>query len=79
MLCSADGMTKNDKGSLPRVCNEVAIPDSQYVFRLKSDSHKELKLDWPFYTEENRTVIRRCVTIIFFTIFCLFILLYVSP
>ena len=67
-------MTKNDKGSLPRVCNEVAIPDSQYVFRLKPDSRKELKLDWPFYTEENRAVIRRSVTIISLTTFCLIIM-----
>ena len=54
----SDGIREKDKDSLGSMLNQVAVTkDNAYM--LAKHLYAEVRLDWPFYTDEDKQILKK--------------------
>lgn len=57
-LVFTDGVHEKDKDQLGVILNQVAVAKDN-AFTLAKHVYADVRMDWPFYTEEDRQILKR--------------------
>lgn len=59
ILTVADGVREKDKNTLSSVLTQVAVNKNNSYVLMRHILNSEVRLNWPFYTDDNRQYLKR--------------------